>query len=306
MDDPVPAGSWANVGTVDVAVLSVIPDASDEILAENQFNEEPDVGTQFVMWQIAIVNQSDSENAALSDVSLSVVGTSAVASESVDSYCGVLPDPLDVFRDLFPGASLVGNVCWQVAVDDVDSLVLLADEFSFLGDRVVFDAAKPGESFDVEYPAPVPPDPDGPAGSRGTPLDIGDSVTVGDWEIVFTGVDLDATDSILEENTFNEPPAEGKQFVMVGVDASYVGEASDTLGFSVSFNAVGARGVSYTFEDTCGVIPDDINSFAEVFNGGVVSGNMCWSVFSDDTDQLVAYVSESFSFDNDKIFVGLR
>ncbi len=304
-EDPVDPGVWARVGGVDVVVLAVDTDVADEVLDENQFNDPPAEGNRFVMWRVAVANAGEEVTASLGEVSFSVVGPSAVAYDAF-AGCGVLPDGLDMFRDVFPGGSLEGNVCWEVSEDDAESLVLLADEFSFTGERVVFAAADSATPIEVAYPTPVPPDPDGPSGSRGNPNPLGDTVTIGDWDVSVTGMVEDATDAVLAENQFNDPPAEDHQFVIVGIDATYTGTDSDTLGFSVSFNAVGPLAVSYTGEDSCGVIPDGVDSFAEVFSGGTVTGNLCWSVRSDEVDDLVMYLRESISFDDTTVFVGLR
>lgn len=304
-EDPVQPGDWVRVGTVDVVVLAVDTDATDDVLEENQFNDPPVEGNRFVMWRVAVSNAGDEATASLGEVSFSVVGPSAVAYDSFAS-CGVVPDGLDLFRDVFPGGSLEGNLCWEVSEDDADALVLLVDEFSFAGDRVVFAAADSAVPLVVEYPTPAIPDPDGPIGSRGNPLPLGETVTVGDWEVSVTQVVEDATDAVLAENQFNDPPADGHQFVTIGIEATYTGTKSDTLGFSVSFNTVGPLAVSYTGEDTCGVIPDGLDSFAEVFPSGRISGNLCWSVRTDEADDLVMYVQEALSFDESVVFVGLR
>lgn len=304
-EDPVQPGDWVRVGSVDVVVLAVDTDATDKVLAENQFNEPPVEGNRFVMWRVALANAGDEVTVALGEVSFSVVGPSAVAYDAF-ATCGVVPDGLDEFRDVFPGGSLEGNLCWEVSEDDADALVLLVDEFSFAGDRVVFAAADSAVPLDVEYPTPAVPDPDGPIGSRGNPQPMGETVTVGDWEISVTEVAEDATDVVLAENQFNDPPADGRQFVMIGIEATYIGTESDTLGFSVSINTVGPLAVSYTGEDTCGVIPGELESFAEVFPGGQISGNLCWSIRTDEVADLVMYLQEALSFDESVVFVGLR
>jgi|GEM_PF-1692408 len=305
LDDPIPPGEWAGVGNVDVVVLAVNTDAADEVIAENDFNDPPAAGNRFVMWNVGLANASDEALASLGEVSFTVVGPSSVAYDAM-ATCGVLPGELDVFRDVFPGGSLSGNLCWEVAEADADDLVLLVDEFALIGDRVAFAAADSTTPIEVTYPTPVPPDPDGPVGTRGNPYPVGETVSVGDWEIEVTGITADATDDVMEENPYNDPPADGSQFMMVSIDATYAGSASEALEIAASFNVVGNRAVSYTFEDACGLIPDEIDSFAEVFPGGTVSGNMCWSVPSDDVDGIVMYVRKAFSFDEETQFLAVR
>jgi hypothetical protein len=52
---------------------------------------------------------------------------------------------------------------------------------------------------------------------------------------------------------------------------------------------VGPANVSYsTFEDSCGVIPDEISD-REVFSGGTIRGNVCWQVLASDAANLLMY-----------------
>ncbi len=304
-DDPVAAGEWTEVGDVEVVVVAVNQDAADLVLEENLYNDPPAPGNRFVLWQIVIANMSDTELAAFGAVSFSVVGDSAVAYAAFDATCGVVPDSLDTFRTLFPGGSLAGSLCWEVAEQDVASLKLIVDEFAFSGARTVIAQPGVGETFEVTYPAPVLPDTTGAPGSRGNPLAIGDTVGIGDWEITITGFNPDATASVLAENQFNDPPADGHKFVTVGVSAEYVGQDSDSLFAGVDFGAVGDLAVSLTSEEYCGVIPNGLDTFSEAFPGGVVAGDLCWEVDERDIGSLLVYMSESFSFDSVKVFVEL-
>jgi hypothetical protein len=305
LDDPVPPGTWARIGAVEAAVLADIPNATDLVLAENEFNESPAPGNRFVIWRVAVANAGEDATPLLSELSFSVVGPSAVAYDS-SAYCGVIPDEFDQFRDVFSGGTVEGNLCWEVADDDADDLLLLVDEFGFSNDRVVFAAAGTEIPLEAEYPTPVAPTLDGPVGSRGNPHPPGTPVPVGEWDIKVAGVIEDATAEVLAENSFNEAPADGRQFTIVGIEATYRGGESDILFASTSFNVVGPLAVSYTGEDACGVIPGELDAFSEVFPGGTIAGNLCWSVRSEDVDGLVFYSQESFTSDGEPAFLGLR
>lgn len=305
MDDPIPAGAWAAVGTLSAVVLANNPEATEAVLAENEFNEEPAPGNRFAMWRVALTNEGDEPTQLFTEVSFSVVGPSAVAYDS-SAYCGVVPDQLDEFRDVFPGGTISGNLCWEVAEDDANALVLLVDEFLASDARVVFNAAGSDVPLEVEYPVPAEPDSTGPVGTRGNPYPIGDTATIGDWDVTVTGAIPNATVDVLAESQFNDEPAPGSQFYVVGIDATYNGTDSDLLVISTSFNTVGPLGVAYTGADFCGVIPDELDAFAEVFPGGTVSGNLCWSVKHEDADGLVLSVQESISLDGERSFFDLR
>jgi hypothetical protein len=136
-------------------------------------------------------------------------------------------------------------------------------------------------------PAPVPPK---PGTTRETALPIGTSVTLdGGWSTYVASVTPDATAAVLAENQFNSPPAAGRQFFIARVVATYLGAGSARFDGGFRLRVVGPSAVSYsTFSDSCGVIPDDLPD-PDVFTGGTIQGNVCWSVPSTDAGALVMY-----------------
>ena len=141
-------------------------------------------------------------------------------------------------------------------------------------------------------------------GSRDNPVPIGEIVSIADWDISVIAVTPDSTDIVASENQFNDPPAAGHQYVLVLVEATYTGDSSDSLLWSVDMSVVGDSAV--VVSDQCrAVVPNELDSFTEVFGGGVITGNLCWEVLSSDVDSLVLIVEESFSFDGVRAFLEL-
>ena len=107
-------------------------------------------------------------------------------------------------------------------------------------------------------------------------------------EIVVTGILEDATNLVLETNQFNDPPKPGNRFYMVTVAVSYV-SGSDSLNVTeADYSLVGDNRVVYTpFEDSCGVIPDELS--AELFPGGQAMGNICFQIESDDSNSVLIH-----------------
>lgn len=131
---------------------------------------------------------------------------------------------------------------------------------------------------------------------------------MGDWTLAITDVDVDATDEVLDENEFNDPPVDGRQFVMFSVDATYVGEDSGTAWTDFDFGIVGGQGNTFSTgsDDRCGVIPDDLTDTGETFPDGSVSGNVCFSVESDQIEGGTIRVEEMLSFDDTRAFYALE
>jgi hypothetical protein len=127
------------------------------------------------------------------------------------------------------------------------------------------------------------------------------------WEVKVTGFVPDGTQQVLAENQFNEPPAAGRQFALVTLETKYVGsEQTSTPGGSIQFSAVDSGNVTYDFDDDCGVIPNALDQYGDVFQEGVVTGNVCWSVDSAAIDSLVLIIEPLFSFDSEPFFMSLR
>jgi RTX calcium-binding nonapeptide repeat (4 copies) len=136
----------------------------------------------------------------------------------------------------------------------------------------------------------VTPPPPQPGTTRDNPIPIGTAATLSDgWRISVVAVTPDATQAVLAENQFNDPPVSGKQFFLVTVTATYTAAGSSSFDGFFRLRAVGPSAVSYaTFTDSCGVIPNDISN-AETFTGGTITGNVCWQVLTSDASGLVMY-----------------
>jgi hypothetical protein len=125
------------------------------------------------------------------------------------------------------------------------------------------------------------------------PLPAGTEVDTGTWKVSFSDVAPDATDTILAEDDYNTPPAEGQQYFMFQVDAAYEGEDAsnpwDDLAFGVYFN--NTLYASYSSFD-CGYLPNDLSEAPMVYSGGTASGNVCVVVATDGVEGAVISVED--------------
>lgn len=145
------------------------------------------------------------------------------------------------------------------------------------------------------------------AGTRENPLRAGSTVELGSWSVTLGLSNADATEAVMSENEFNESPAEGRKFVLVPVTAVYSGDEPGLAWMELTIEFVGSAGNTFgsAFEDNCGVIPDPLIDQGEVFAGGEVGGNVCVAVPTDQIAEGAWSVSESFSFDDTRFFVGI-
>ena len=122
-----------------------------------------------------------------------------------------------------------------------------------------------------------------------------------------TEVTLDATEQVMAKNEFNDPPVEGRQFVLFTVDATYEGEESGTAWLDFSWAIVGAAGNTFgtAMDDYCGVIPNSLDDTGETYPGGNVSGNVCVSAESSQVEGATIRIEEALSFDDTRAFYAL-
>ena len=146
----------------------------------------------------------------------------------------------------------------------------------------------------------------GSLGSRGNPIPFGQAVRVDSWEISVVKTVPDATKDVLQENPWNDPPEKGSQFFMVSVKAKYLGSNSARFDGSYRLRALGPSGLVYTtFENSCGVIPNELSD-PELFRGGQIEGAECWQIASEDADSLVMILYPDFLSDGKRVWFSLQ
>lgn len=121
--------------------MSVTPNATAAVLAENQFNDPPQPGDQFFIARVSATYTGPGSSRFDGSFRLRAVGASAVSYSTFNNSCGVIPDKLPD-PEVFTGGTIEGNVCWEIRASDASSMVMFDDPF--LGDdskRVYFSIA---------------------------------------------------------------------------------------------------------------------------------------------------------------------
>lgn len=119
------------------------------------------------------------------------------------------------------------------------------------------------------------PEPAAEEGTRDNPFTFAESVGNDDWTIDL-GKPHEAWADIRAENEFNESPADGMEYWIVPVEATYTGSETGTPWLDITVEFVGDDNVTYS--DSCGVIPDDLMDTDELYEGGSAKGNTCVAV----------------------------
>jgi hypothetical protein len=127
--NPYPLGASASVagGRWTLRIDSVKPDATQEILDANPLGDPPAAGRQFFMVHVTAVFNGPGTTVAWQDLlsALDAVGGSQLAyTQTSTGNCGALPSDIADVEDVFPGATVTGNVCWSVTAPDASTLLV--------------------------------------------------------------------------------------------------------------------------------------------------------------------------------------
>jgi hypothetical protein len=135
--NPVPLGTEVKVGpNWNIAILEINPDAWPIVQKENQFNDPPEEGYQFVMAKVKASYVGEESGTPWVCLSLRYLGTDG---NTYDSGIGVLPKPFSDIGEQFPGASAEGYIGWSVPADVIKGGAIIVEEsFSFDDTRVFF------------------------------------------------------------------------------------------------------------------------------------------------------------------------
>ena len=105
------------------------PNANAAVEAANEFNEPPPPGKQYAVATVNAAFGGPADKATLlGAVFFKAVGPRGLAYDSTDCVV-VLADDIDIFRDVFAGGSLSGDVCFVVDAADAVGLVLYAETY---------------------------------------------------------------------------------------------------------------------------------------------------------------------------------
>lgn len=301
-ENPAPPGQ--TVMTPDgfaLTVVSVNSDAWDIIHEENKFNDPPPPGFRDYLVEVRVENVGGSaiEETRVADSDFSMVGSFAIIYSPFEHGCGVIPNGLD--SDLFLGATAQGNVCMQLPTEETDIIMFYEPLFSFEGNtRRWMMADQPDSVQPVVGVSAVPPiDQSARLGtSRSNPAPPGSILLTGSGlSFSVTSITRDAQQIISSENQFNDPPKDGRRFLLLTLEVENIEGGQQEINVSKSdFRIVGSKGQLLTaFAHGCGLIPNEL--FGSLFEGGKLSGNICFEVDSTEADFQLAF--DPFSLDGE-------
>ncbi|WP_231915937.1 DUF4352 domain-containing protein [Microbacterium karelineae] len=179
--------------------------------------------------------------------------------------------------------SIVGTIAGVIAFF-IGAANVVTDAFDEIGDTTISEEVA-GDDEEASAPdddATMEDDDDAEGsdaqGTRENPLPLGSTVDSDEWSITVNSVTLGATDAVLAENQFNDPPADGDEYILVNVTATYIGADSGMPAIGTGVEYVTADGVTISGDDALAVAPDAFDSMAELYTDATVTGNFAFAV----------------------------
>ena len=141
-------------------------------------------------------------------------------------------------------------------------------------------------------------DPDSELGSRNNPISLGDQVVVNDWKVQLTSVNKDAAKLVMGSDPYATPPASGERYLLINLEAIYVGDESGEPSSDLRIKIVGSNG--NTFAKSCGYSEDSFDANGETFPGATVKGNLCFTVDANQIDGATVSIQGDYSTEDRK------
>lgn len=128
-------------------------------------------------------------------------------------------------------------------------------------------------------------------------LAVGQPGEVGDYDVVVTGIDVDADATIAAANMFNEAPA--GRYVLMSLDVTYTGAEEGTPWVDLSTTFVGSDARNYGESSCSAVTPNEGYDLPTLTQGGRASYDVCFDVPVEALGAPQVYVEDTFSFDDE-------
>lgn len=141
--------------------------------------------------------------------------------------------------------------------------------------------------------------------TRDNPVALGTEITSSEWKVVINSVTFAADEAVAAANTFNEPPTEGNEYILINYTVTYTG--TDPNGQAPAFvivEYVTPDGNTIDGLEVLAVAPDEFDSISTLYSGASVTGNKALMVPSATAQEGVLAVSPGLLAD--KVFVAVK
>lgn len=296
--NPFPMDALVNAPNWDVQVLEVVRGeaAWSMLQAANQFNEPPSEGMEYVLVRLTVKNtRTDSESHSISNSDFRMTGERLVLYPGASV---VVPEP-ELNAELFTDGEAEGWVAFMTGQDEGQLMLVVDELLNFDEDRFRFIALESEASIvvDAELFDIAPTD---LGRTRENPVPIGETAITNDWAVSVLEVirGEQAWTAVQAANQFNEPPAEGMEYVAVKLSVRRIGTADVAHQIDgSSFAITGGENILYSHP---AIVDPEPALDIRLFPGGQHEG---WSIMTariDEADLMIRF-EPIFEFTEDNI-----
>jgi hypothetical protein len=290
--DLIEAPNW------DVEVLEVVrgEEAWSMLQAANQFNEPPADGMQYILVRLKVTSTyQDTESHSIGSSDFGLTGDRLIL---YDSASVVVPEP-ELNAELFTGGEAEGWIAFAAGQDETQLTLVVDELLNFDDDRYRYVALDDNASIAIE-PALFDVIPTNDGISRENPVPPDSQAVTDEWEVMITEVVRGdaAWAAVQSANQFNEPPAEGMEYVAVKILVRNIGiiDRASTIDGS-AFKLTGENNILY---DWPSIVDPEPTLDVDLYPGGQYEG---WTVMAARVgeEQLMVRFEPFFEFSDDNI-----
>lgn len=290
--DLIEAPNW------DVEVLEVVrgEEAWSMLQAANQFNEPPADGMQYILVRLKVTSTyQDTESHSIGSSDFGLTGDRLIL---YDSASVVVPEP-ELNAELFTGGEAEGWIAFAAGQDETQLTLVVDELLNFDDDRYRYVALDDNASIAIE-PALFDVIPSNDGISRENPVPPDSQAVTDEWEVMITEVVRGdaAWAAVQSANQFNEPPAEGMEYVAVKILVRNIGiiDRASTIDGS-AFKLTGENNILY---DWPSIVDPEPTLDVDLYPGGQYEG---WTVMAARVgeEQLMVRFEPFFEFSDDNI-----
>ncbi len=284
---PFPRGGMITAPNLEIEVQDVLrgEQAWRQLRAANQFNAPAPEGEEYVLIRLNVISRHDDGEAHVLGCSdLRVTGDQALSY----FYAPEVPPEPSFSGEVTAGQNLEGWCVFQIRQSD-HNLILIVDESGNAQEGTErYIALDEGASVRVD-PALGDITPNRLGEDQREPARPGDEVITDDWSVIVLQVlrGERALKLIEDANDYNDPPAEGMEYVAVQVQVRYL-STEDRAGrtSTYQFRLIGEDGAEYERPIVIDVTPE-LNM--ELFPGGTFIGWVILQTRVDDPRPLLLF-----------------
>ena len=242
-------------------------EAAHLIRAANQFNEPEPEGKEYLLVKARVKSLHTARQAYAI-----IGGDFKLTGDHLARYLpvGVVPPEPQLQGELFAGGEIEGWIVYAIGRGE-DHLIVEFDQLSSSDEQPIFIALQPGTTIAVD-PALSEITPTDAGRTHEQPAALNETLITDDWQVAVLEVirGEKAYEMAKTENQFNDPPAEGMEYLAVRARVKNIKPQDDFVMIdSGAFKTIGDKNVLYSAPAI--VDPEPVLQ-AYLYPGGEVEG----------------------------------